>query len=297
MRKLLKNKKGIVNVGGIIGGIGGVFTSLFDLMPRPLKFLLFLLVLLVLGGLIQPSMQVFGVYCDSSDNPVSLGVTSIGTNIGLLDEVPDPETINLEVIEPQSVQETVDECSLCYDAGEVTVIDENGIRTNITETRCFYNYGDGCVNCNEVVDLDPTQFTLTGTLRNYCDGDAFRKPTEDLSTLGRVFCGASYLGRCSPPEHYFYESALDKYVCEDETCEGLTASIIWNEKLSKAGGTLIYPEGKDTRRNYESFVGVICEDLEPKLAVFGIPVFDYKLWVLLMLVIMIFWFYMKFVNS
>jgi len=282
---LLKNKKGVINIGGMVSGAGSLLRSFFEILPKPIKFLLYLLLLLLIGAFLQASLQVFGIYCDSANNPVHLGL-NVFSNIGLMDEVPPPELIGKEVIDTANLQRGVAECTICFEAGEVTIIHEEF--TELTTTRtCFYKDA-GCVTCAETIDLDPTGFTLTGNLKNYCLGDAFRKEQEDKSLLSKWLCGAEYFGRCEPPEHYYYDSAVDLYVCADETCAGITAGQIWDEKLINKGATYLYPEGTTTGTSYTKFIGVTCQDIKPVVGIYGIPIFDYKLWIFLMLIFLLF---------
>ena len=125
----------------------------------------------------------------------------------------------------------------------------------------------------------------------FCEADSFRIENEDKSFWKRITCGG-VLG-CEPPEHYYYDSAINLYVCADDTCTGITAGQIWNEKLMAEDGKYLYPEGDKGGKSYTNFVGIGCKDIRPKITVFGIPIFDYQMWILGMLVFMLVWFYTR----
>ena len=286
--KIVKNKKGVISITGIISGAGQLLGNLFEVMPKPVKFLFFLLIILILGGVIHFGLQVFGVYCDSGNNPVYLGA-NIFSNIGLMDEIPNPEIIGLEAISTGSLQKGVEECSVCYDAG--TIIYEDGSTEGFTKKRCFYNGRGGCVLC-ELAVIDPDRFQLTQATK-WCIGDAIRKDREDMSIMQKWTCGAEWFGRCEPPEHYYYDYNADLYVCGDETCSGITAGQIWDEKLQSKGAKPIYPEGQIAGKGYKKFIGITCYDLKPVVSLYGIPIFDYKIWVFLTLIGVIFWIIIK----
>lgn len=279
-KSLLKNKRGAIS--GLISSIGDIIKTAFDTIPRPIKFILFLLLLLVAGTLIQSSLHLFGVFCDSADHPVNIGL-NIFNNIDLISEIPSTEFIGVEAIGTANLQRGVEECSQYYESG--TIIYDDGTKENFTE-RWFYN-GRACTTC-EIITVDPEGFTLTGN-QKLCLGDALRQSNEDKSLLDKWFCGKKWFGRCEPPEHYYYDSAINLYMCEDETCEGITMGMVWDDKLQEQGATYLYPEGTFTKTSYDKFVSITCSDIKPNITVYSIPIFDYRMWILLTLVIILIW--------
>ena len=70
MKKLMNNKKGAIL--NLFSGAGDLIKSFFDILPKPIKFLLFLAILLLLGVVIGWLLNGIGVFCDSADNPVKI---------------------------------------------------------------------------------------------------------------------------------------------------------------------------------------------------------------------------------
>ena len=297
MKKLMNNKKGAIF--NLFSGAGDLVKSFFELLPKPIKFLLFLAILLLLGVIIGWLLNGLGVFCDSADNPVK--ISNILVSLDLLNEIPDPTTLNLEVIESDTAQYmTVEECSVCYEAGQVLIIRElpNGstYKQNISRRTCFYKDA-GCVICEETIGLDPQTANLLGNLKGYCLGDATIKPYEDKNMLSKWFCGKTFIGRCQPPEHYFYDSTRDNYFCLDETCTGITAGVRWDEKLRDSGAKMIYPEGQLNKKDADSMVQVSCKDIKPTITIYGIPIFDYRMWLIIMLITILAGFYIKYKKA
>lgn len=287
-KKILRlNKKGAIS--GIASGIGDIIKTAFDTFPKPLKFIFFLLIILLLGGIINFSLNLFGVYCDSADQPVNLGL-NIFTNIGLISQVPNANEINLAGRSAEEwgysmLSQEVTKCSKQIRTGG-TIIYDTGNEENINNNTWFYD-GGFCTNCELV-----TIYDNVGNSHRYCLGDVFRQSRDDLSWLKKQLCG-SWIS-CEPPEHYYYDQTVNRYVCEDETCTDQTIGTAWDELLQEKGATYLYPEGSNTKRKHTNFVGVTCEDIRPKITIYGINVFNYTYWVIIMLIILCFWFYSKY---
>lgn len=310
MKKLMNNKKGAIF--NLFSGLGDIIKSFFDLLPKPIKFLFFLILLLILGAVIGWLLNGFGVYCDSADNPVR--ISNVFSSIDLMNEIPDTDLLNLEVIEPQETESYLrsSHCNLCYEAGEVIVIRElrNGskIEQNISQRTCFYK-DSGCVICEDVVELNPIDYNIFGNLRGYCMGKATIKPYEDKNLFQKALCGAKFYGLCQPPEHYFYDGVTEQYLCEDETCTGITAGDRWDDKLRKAGAIMLYPKltTEELARNpdktpvtkidSDKLVQVSCQYLQPTITIYGIPIFDYRYWLIIMIIIILIGFYIKYKKA
>jgi len=287
---LIRNKKGVISLGGIVSGAGSLIQSFFEVLPKPIKFVIFLILILLLGSIINFSLQIFGVFCDSADNPVFIGA-NVFSNAGLLDEIPDPETIGLEAIKPSSTQRTTLRCGFCTDDIKIRYV-ESGVIENITQDTCFYP-DMGCIEClGDLVNF-ANEINILGSADEWCMGDARRKDRDEMSLMSKWFCGAKWFGRCEPPEHYYYDSAINQYVCEDETCMGITAGDIWDSKLLGKGASYLYPEGQREGVSYEKFAGITCKDLKPNITVYGIPIFDYRIWLFLMVCVILVGFYFK----
>ncbi|CAK0747249.1 hypothetical protein CCP1ISM_260007 [Azospirillaceae bacterium] len=292
MIKLLKNKKANI-IGDVFSGIGDAVKTTFDIVPRPIKFIMFLSFILLLGFLIQYTMQIFGLFCDSSNNPVNVGF-NLG-NIGMINDIPDANQVDL-VGRPigelplSRLSNVLSRCSRLYPIGTDYKTKTNNYTT--TDETWFYD-GTLCSDCE-------VAWVFDSGWDKKCLGDVERTPDSEKSIFRRWFCGEQWNQACEPPENYYYDSSLNIYVCNDETCEGEAKTIgeYWNEVLASAGAKQLYPEGFNaTRREYTNAVGISCKDLKPMLSIFGIAIFDYTLWIMITLIGILLWLYLNIKRS
>lgn len=294
--KIIKNKKGALS--GIISSIGHTIQSVFTTLPKPLLFILFLAILLLIGALLPTIFQAFGTFCDSGDNPVSTGI-NIFSNVGLMTYRPDADIVGSDSIKLNKLifmsEEKHTSCSEFITEG--TIVFDDGTRINISDQNIsgYWVYdGTYCTNCDEVTieEFTPNIFAgiSTGDLRSgVCWGEVEKLPDSELSWLQRTSCGGSG-GECEPPDDYKYDPDTNRYECSIASCGGKTAGDDWDDKLRKAGATPIYTTGQGTiSTKHTGFVGIKCRDIKPRLSIFGIEIFDYRLWVIIMLLVIGIW--------
>jgi len=254
--------------GQIISSIVNGIKTFIDNTPKPIKFCFFLISILLLGGIINTSLHIFGVYCDSGNNPVNVGMVN---GVSLLDDLPNPELFGSMQVSTSKYHSVISQCSAFRETG--VMILEDGIKENFTD-RYFYS-NDGCTVC-ESAELPSEKILGLFTYNSQvCKGDVYRIPDENKSFTQKTGC------LCEPPKGYFYSYRGNSYICEDNSCEGQTESVIWDNKLNDKDAVPFYPEGKTNNIDYRKAVGFICEDYKPKIAVFGINIFNYKYWVAL----------------
>lgn len=128
-----------------------------------------------------------------------------------------------------------------------------------------------------------------------CEGDVYPKNYTDIIFIYRWKCQYEFWHTgCEVPEGMFFNKYTGNFECYTQDCidEALDdATKTWDRQLKELGAKYVYPEGTTTKYSYERFVGVTCKDLSIHLAVFGVDIFDYKLWVMLTLVIIMIYFY------
>ena len=296
IKELLNNKKGLIpNIADIVNSAVGIIKTVFSTFPKPIRYVVFLLLLLLIGAVLHFSLSVFGIYCDSANNPVQLQ-SSVFRNLDLIDEIPNPEMVGKEAIELTELgfattSKEVTYCSRKIMYGQI-ITDDLSI-TQISTPTYFYD-GRFCTDC-EIVTIDVTNPDGSVLLKRHsmCVGDVFRK-TKINNIFTRGICNTI---ACQPPPHYYYDQTLNLYVCEDETCSGITMGQTWDEKLQRAGATYLYPEGELTKKSYTSFVGITCVDIRPTLTIYGIPIFNYQFWAVLTLIIILAGFYIKYKKA
>jgi len=290
--KIIKNKKGALS--GIISSIGNLIQSIFRTLPKPILFILFLTILLLLGQLIPTIFQAFGIFCNSAEQPVNTGLNPF-SNIALMMDKPDPDTLNQEVIKLNKVlflsYNKHTDCSIRLDSG--TIIFPDGTKINITEPTWFYD-GAYCTDCLEVTIENPPVGLLTGVSKEalengICYGDVYPTPEEEKGWYKRQACSHKGGEECEPPIGYYWDAELNLYICQDESCSEKTSGEDWDNKLTEKGATPIYPEKEKTGTGYTSFISIKCRDLKPRLAIYNIEIFDYKIWLLIMLITIGIW--------
>lgn len=66
--------------------------------------------------------------------------------------------------------------------------------------------------------------------------------------------------------------------------------------LDNAGGTRLYSSTQNDR-DYKAAVRIACgSDIKPNVSVFSIPIFDFKIWIAMMVVGLLFFFLSKVKN-
>lgn len=248
------------------------------------------------------AFNVFGVYCNSAEQPVILGggfFTKIANGVSLLGSIPDPKTLNENAL---SIEQTplsgiplsqVTKCTRTMPSGTIyfnetqrtlllslfTNVEVNAV--NFTTPTSFYD-GTFCTTCQQV-----TICGASGDCQKMCIGDAFRTPNTDKTFLQKALCGN--LG-CEPPEHYFYSQTRNLYLCDDNSCTSRTLGQAYDQLLASKGATLFNQNVDGTiNPSSDNIVGITCQDLKPRLAFFGIDVFEFKYWAIIMLIVLAFW--------
>jgi hypothetical protein len=290
MRKprILKDKK-----GSILGDIGNFIQGITNTMPKPVLFLIFLSIMFLVAWVLSIIFLAFGTYCNSANQPVQLNANWL-TNLDLAGQIPDPKTIGLNALPMEEggisvITEQVSYCSTQIDKGYY--VTEEGIQTNFTTPKWFYD-GTFCTDCERVKVYDMGNNRVGGFVKTWCLGNVNRK--EDKGILQRTLCGGT---ACEPPPHYYYSSTPNLYICADTTCKDITLGQMWDEKLSQKGATLIYPAPSNTRNpSSNNFIGITCTNLHPKLGIYGIDVFNFSMWCIIVLITLLLWAVTKFHN-
>lgn len=277
MKKLIKNKKGILG----LENIGHAISTTINLMPKWIRILLLLFIIGSVGFLLSFAFNVFGIYCNSGNQPVTLG-GNVLAGISLLGQTPDFELLNRETLEINELfvgKLTADHtaCTTGYDSG--TIIYKNKTEERFEQFTSFHVRA--CMQC-EVVNVCGDN---GGECINVCKGDAFRDQTKNI--LQKLTCGKV---ACEPPPHYYFDQSENVYACADETCGGITLGQSWDELLSEKNANLLYPEFKNSRNpSSNSFVGITCTELKPKLAIYGFDLFNFTNLLILLIIFALIW--------
>jgi hypothetical protein len=272
------NKKGLLDLSALTNGL----QSIISIIPNWLKFVIFLFLLALFGYLISMIFQVFGIYCNSADEPVNTG--SIISGITLLGEVPDPKLLNKEALEMEEggisvISEQITFCSRQLPSG--TIYYENDTASNFSTPTWFYE-GRFCTDC-ETADV----CGIASDCQKLCIGNVNRK--EDKSILQRTFCGGL---ACEPPLHYTYDYQRNIYVCNDESCAGQTIGKKWDELLASKGATIMYPHVDSQRKTgAKDMLSIKCEELRPRLAIYGFDILNFNVIIFCLVIFVLLWLY------
>jgi hypothetical protein len=325
MKKSFLNKKGT-----IIGDVIGTISNFFSTVPRPVQFIIFLLLILLFGEIINYSLYMFGFFCDGSNNVVRIkldltNLVEIPSIMKLQNDLANNDIQALGFID-KDVKDCVLESTapyLLYDSYGTLRLN----RTTEDESRYFYRWNP-CVLCDvmkyrqeeSIINDTGVMATikrignLIGLIKGVSSGGEY-VCLANASGLPYNFTHGNYSTQllrtscedvlCSPPIYYHYDYELNKYVCDYDNCVQFIIPI-WNDLLyNKFHATLLYPSGelgslqsnttnKKYRPTYNNAIGLTCKDYNPKISIFKINIFDYKLWIAITLIGLCFWAYKSF---
>jgi hypothetical protein len=274
--------------------------------------IIFLVFLLFFASIFSFFLQITGNFCDTAGNEYRTGTLNFFGNIGLLSSIPSEEELDNEYIDASGgfVREQLwYDCSNFYDDG-YQYRPDGGEWTNFTDYRYYYIGTDLCVECNEWVKVRPILedqgffYTITYAplwKEKIClDRYVYPKEYSELTWLGKQKCTKTEsLTTCSIPQGYYYDGNNNVFVCNDELCTNTnettsTVGKAWNLKLKEQGAT-IRPPSPHGDRDYRNALRVECDegDLDPKLRVFGVNPFDYRLWLFIILLSALVWLVFK----
>lgn len=305
MRRLLRSKKGTV-IGDIFGGISSSISHFLSSAPKPILIIIFLVFLLFFATIFSFFLQITGNFCDTAGNEYRTGTFNLVTNIGLLSSIPSEDELNSEAI---PVEGGFIESELWYDCSNEYNEDflykhSNGTWVQFTGERYYYIGTSKCVECLEEArvkpDIEDEGFFYTVTYspiwnEKVClDEKVYPKPYEELSFFGKISCNQEGEGNtCSVPQGYYFDGNTNKFLCYEELCMGNATNTLgkrWNLKLREKGATL-QPPSPHGDRDYRNALRIECDkgDLHPKLRVFGVNPFDYRIWLFLIILSALVW--------
>lgn len=289
---------GIPIIEDIFNGIKFVITFFMDKAPRPIKFMFFLLMLVGLVAMIPFMLHFFGFHCNTSSELIQLSPLKVTTNIRLAFIGAD-EYINTSSYVPENLNTfgffSSDSCRkpVCYIDGEYYYqsMDECDnqtivypyLTTLVTWSRC------------SICDGNVTSTFIRGAIGNsdtfyLCHGDSYTINKSDRNWYQSLTCNED--DRCFPPNYYYYEYDTGTYDCLDlDVCGINNTEIIsvTDDLLKEADGKLL---NKITNKNdYRKTITLKCDkNFSPQITFFGIPVFDYRIWLLFSVLFVMFMF-------
>lgn len=263
MKRLLKNKRGQIPatdvVNAILNGIRSFVSWFLATAPKPLLILLFLVFVLLVGNFIMPLLvNAIGYHCDTNYNVWKVSGTAMLVNFDLIKSKPDIDSVN-----------TINIPLLCGGSG---------IREGTKLIICT-----NCTSNNETLKL----------VDQYCISDGYVLPSYD-TLLERLNC--DWFG-CKPPDGYFYNITIDKYLCSEEWCINKTLDDYNNKIYSVEGATPVFRGENSSLFTPEDIIFFKCKENNPtniRITFFGIDILDYRIWVTLLVVGLLLIFYSQF---
>lgn len=274
---------GIPVIQEIFDGIRWGIDFFLNKAPKPLLYIIFLALILLFGSMIPFMLHIFGVHCDSNAEVLKTSPLMITKNfkIAIIDAdelynsssyVPDEPNFATSCRKPS-----------CFVDGEYyweseSECDNQTIIYPFLTTRLL---SSRCSICQGGVNSTLIRGTGGNSQSFYlCFGDAYPIPKEDMNWYQSWTCDED---RCSPPVNYYYEYDTGTYDCSNLDVCGLNATETTyqiDEELASAGAELMYPF--ENRKDYRTFMYFKCDkQLKPQLTLYGIPLFDYKIWLIL----------------
>lgn len=283
MKRLITNKRGqIPVVSDVANFIGSAFQWLTQSAPKPFRLVFFMLLLVVAASIFTFSIRMFGYHCNSQQTPYHTNPFNLIKNWELIQDVPDPATLTMQAIPTENIpvlggisSENVGKC-----ARKFTTATVNG--QPVTNT--WYYDGGFCTNCQRVEITD-----AVGATYQFCPADVQRLSITNKTYFQRLLCGGTY-GGCEPPLGYYWRQTDNYYICNDPTicAQAATISDWWNKKLIDSGATPLYPAGFTQGLTTDTIFSIQCTPaLQAQFTIWGIPIFDYRLWLFIMILILV----------
>jgi len=272
-----------------------------------MKFLVFLLLLLIFAVFFSTFLHIIGIHCNSSKIPVKTSILHPITNYEIMSSK--DEIYNTTSYTPPQSGFELRYCvfETCFVPSENKYYWASHEKCDNLSTQFSLSRGGStlfggiidfaCVDC----DNWTPNYSVYGVIGSketsgaHCFSDAFRIPTEDMGWVQRNTCNL-FESDCMPPEHYYWESDTGLITClDDEVCGVNQTEIIYTTDilLDQAGAELLYPVSVSDN-DYRRFIQIKCDaELTPKFTIYGIPIFDYRAWLFIVLIYIMFIFLSK----
>lgn len=288
---------GLPIIDEIFSGIRWIIDFFFNKSPKAIQIMMFLLLLLLFVSIIPFFTHLIGIHCSSDLEAVKTSPLSVGNNLKLAFMDKD-DFINASVINPEELGLLggFTDCAfyICNDSGLLTQASASSC-DNLTK---FYIYRTTAFEWSSCTTCLGSKFYTGGFAFNldfeqqggyWCNGDIESLDRDDMNFYQRFSCDSE--SRCMPPINYYWEVDTGRYECNNlaECGVNLTAEQITplaDQILLDFGAERLYT---DTELDYKKTVYIKCDsNLSPHITFFGIPVFDYKIWLVLIVLYVMF---------
>jgi len=279
----------------IISEIIGFIQGFFQVLPKSLRYIFFLFILIGFAAFIPLFLHIIGIHCDGTKNVMRTSEFDFGNNLKIAfagDELYNssnyvPEyTVGFLNLPESCVRKLINlngttDYKLCSSG-------QSGCFYALRATRAFvWSSSPKCVKCvnfSYLTIVDIVNLVPTSDSTYYCIGDAY--------TLNKTSCTDT----CDIPIGYMFDGTTGTFKCiETSICGGNNATVTYSVDalLEQANAKRLYSSVANDK-DYKSAIKIKCDgNLTPQLTVFGIPIFDYKLWLALIVLGALFFFLNK----
>lgn len=280
---------GIPIISEIWDGIRWMINFFIDKTPKPIKIIIFLLSLIFLGSIISTMLHFSGFHCTSNKELVKIDTTDIMTNVRIWyiqsrDSISGEEVSIKTALPNYDNIETLISCFLYLknDSGDFKSCEDED-----NETGCrYYMTEPDCHNC-EILDVG---VVFTGNFHfSVCKDYAYYK--TDYTTWEKLWCQPN----CDIPYGYMYDPFNARFECVNDTICGdnITTNIqILTEVdaiIDNSNFELVTKSDKD--EDYTNFVNIKCNNNHnPRLAFFNLDLLDFKIWLIIIVIYIMFMF-------
>lgn len=284
----------------VFNGIRWAIDFFFTKTPRPVQILVFLLLIVSFGFIVSFTMHLLGIHCTSAKEVVSTSWNDFGVNLGIIG-LTDEEILigdNKSICDAHH-----DLCSdehKCFVYANQVDVDEWS-ECNSTDTGCKYLYKYGnCFNCTTQELCFERRIFGVCDWDEYCVTDVLGNNFGEGFLFNGCFANRWDAQDCNIPDGYFWNVTTGAYFCTDDDICGTNATKslpLLDQKLEVANAQLFYPPNVDSE-SYKKVVSITCDNnFNPQLAFFSIPLFNYEIWLLLIVIYVVGMFTFMFIRK
>lgn len=289
---------GLPIVQEIYDGLRWIIDFFWSKAPRPLQIIIFLLMLLLFSNVIIGMLHLIGLHCNQAKEPVTVSFFDVGTNVWVF-----YDTVIAKRFDTPNVSFSDMHPYLKFTLGAFSENDCILFLTNKTgtltfcdamnDTTCKYYYREeplregllftnGCVICNysNIGNVyAPQRVTNWLPVGYLCTDDAY--PLNHSTGVFYSFFNCN--AQCKIPQHYKFDINTGDYDCIDLDYCGANRTqepeYHFQELLNNADAKLLYTTKE------QNVIEVKCTaDFNPRPTLLGLDIFDYKIWVLLLII-------------
>jgi hypothetical protein len=246
--------------------------------------MIFLLFITIVGLLMSSMMHIFGVHCNSNKEVVKTDALAFWDNARVMfasNEVLSGSSYTLEQLYPKlTFSDVVFWGRLNHTVGLYEDCNEND------STGCLYYLLHGaCYNCTYGdVCIAKTLF-FCGQYVQICKGDAYEWTSGSIGSS--AVCLQDY---AKIPHNYLWNATSGQYECANLAVCGPNATGVANTQLDdllqSMGAKSYYTDS--SQKSINRVVGITCIGYAPSLAFFSFPILDFRVWVLIAVIFVMF---------